>query len=328
MAANLSPEYIKAEKEYRASKTPEEKLACLQRMLSVIPKHKGTEKIQADLKRKISQFKDVIEHQSKKKGLSYRVKPEGAGQIVLIGPPNSGKSSLLAAMTHAEPEIADYPFTTREPIPGMAVYQDIKIQMVDLPPVSREHCENFVFENIRGADGALLVIDLSAPDPIEEYQQTIQLLDEKKIQPVPPETPKEEEEMSIRRIRARLLLNKGDRDPTGEMASLVREMLGSPLPTRVISARERFGLETLAEEWFRLLHVIRVYSKQPGKPPDLEAPFTIPIGATVLDFAGHVHKDFAENLKYARIWGSAKFDGQVVHRDHVLQDRDIVELSI
>ena len=154
--ANLTPEYFNAEKAYKAAQTEDEKLACLQHMLAVIPKHKGTEKLQADLKRRIAMLKDRLERHAKKKGVSHRVKPEGAGQIVLIGPPNSGKSSLLAALTHAEPEIGDYPFTTLTPLPGMAAYKDIQILLVDLPPISREHCESFVFDNIRGANGALL----------------------------------------------------------------------------------------------------------------------------------------------------------------------------
>ena len=328
MPANLTPEYINAEKEYKAAKTPEEKLACLQRMLSVIPKHKGTDKLQADLKRRIAQLRDRLEQRSKKKGPSFRVKPEGAGQIMLIGPPNSGKSTLLAALTNAEPQIADYPFTTRQPMPGMAHYKDVQIQLVDLPPVSREHCESFVFDNIKACNGALLLLDLGAPDPVEDFQETLNLLKEKRVTLVSPSSEEETRPIGEFFVKSLLVINKCDLDPDGELLALVREMIDTSLPLHVISSQERIGLDMLVEEVFRLLGVIRIYSKQPGKPPDLDAPFTTPIGTTVLDFAGQVHKDFVHQLKSARIWGSAKFDGQVVQRDYVLQDGDIVELSL
>ncbi len=326
--ANLTPEYFNAEKAYKAAQTEDEKLACLQHMLAVIPKHKGTEKLQADLKRRIAMLKDRLERHAKKKGISYRVKPEGAGQIVLIGPPNSGKSSLLAALTHAEPEIGDYPFTTREPMPGMAPYKDIQIQLVDLPPISREHCESFVFDNIRGADGALLVIDPGSTDPVDDYQMTVEILQEKKILLIPPgEEFPDANEGSVA-VPALLLFSKNDLDPEGELTALTRELIDTNLPIRPVSIHNRATLDELTATLFGMLRIIRVYTKQPGKPPDLEAPFTVPIGATVLDLAGIIHKDFAEGLKSARVWGSAKFDGQVVQRDHVLQDGDIVELTM
>ncbi len=328
MPANLTPEYFEAEKEYKGAKTSEDKLTCLQRMLSVIPKHKGTDKLQADIKRRIAQLKDRLEHRAKKKGPSFRVRPEGAGQIMLAGPPNSGKSALLDALTNAEPEVAQYPFTTREPAPGMVPYRDIQIQLVDLPPVSRDYCESFVFDNIKACDGVLVVIDLATGDPVDEFKQVLEILGEKRIELVPPDEEVPELEAGVPPKRAILVLNKADMDPDGELLELVREMLETDLPVHVVSAREKSGLDSLAEAMFNMLHVIRVYSKQPGKDPDLDAPFTTPIGTDVLGFATQVHKDFADNLKEARIWGSAKFDGQVVQRDHILQDGDIVELSI
>jgi len=329
LPANLSPEFNNAEKDYKAAKTPEDKLLCLQRMLSTIPKHKGTEKMQADIKRRIAQLKERLESHSKKKGPSYRVKPEGAGQIALIGPPNSGKSSLLAALSRAEPVIADYPFSTREPIPGMLHYLDIQIQLLDLPPISKEHRESFVFDNIRGADGALLMLDLGASDPAQDYRESIDILQQKKIRLIQPDAERETEEASgFSDIRSLLVFSKCDLDPDGELAELAAELILSPLPVYSISAHQKINLDNLAKDIFDLLHVIRVYSKHPGKPPDMNAPFTAPMGCDVMGFAGLVHKDFAEHLKSARIWGSAKFDGQIVQRDHVLQDGDIVELSM
>jgi len=326
--ANLSPEYIKAEKEYRAAKTPEEKLVLLQRMLTAIPKHKGTDHLQGDIKKRIARLKERIETQTKKKGPSYRVKPEGAGQVMLVGPPNSGKSSLLDALTHARPDIADYPCTTREPMPGMVLFEGVQVQLVDLPPVWKEHCESFVFDNIRACDGALVVLDLAAPDPVEDLAETFALLREKHLELVPTTNDRVERDPNSGIIEYELVLNKGDLDPDGELLALIREMIDVPAPMRLVSARTGEGLDDLRRRIYRLLHVLRVFSKDHGKAPDLDAPFTVPVGATVLDFAAAVHRDFADHFKSARVWGSSKFDGQVVQRDHVLADGDVVELTM
>ena len=328
MPANLSPEYMKAEKEYRAAGTPEEKLACLRHMLSVIPKHKGTDKLQGDLKHRIARMRDALERRTKKKGPSYRVRPEGAGQIMLAGPPNCGKSTLLAAISHAQPEIADYPCTTREPVPGMVPFEGVQFQLVDLPPVWREHCESFVFDNIRACDGVLVTADLAAADPVRDIEETFAILEEKHLPLVPMRTDVVRAEGDRDRHESLVVLNKADLDPGGEMLKRVKEMLQREVRLHVISARERTGLESLVAELFALLHVIRIFSKEPGKPPDMVAPYTVTIGSTVTEFAAHVHKDFAVNLRSARVWGSAKFDGQVVQRDHVLADKDVVELTM
>jgi len=211
----------------------------------------------------------------------------------------------------------------------MLHYLDIQIQLLDLPPISKEHRESFVFDNIRGADGALLMLDLGASDPAQDYRESIDILQQKKIRLIQPDAERETEEASgFSDIRSLLVFSKCDLDPDGELAELAAELILSPLPVYSISAHQKINLDNLAKDIFDLLHVIRVYSKHPGKPPDMNAPFTAPMGCDVMGFAGLVHKDFAEHLKSARIWGSAKFDGQIVQRDHVLQDGDIVELSM
>lgn len=331
MPANLTPEYLRAELDYKAAKTPEEKLACLERMLAVIPKHKGTDHLQADLKQRIARLRDAMEKQSaRKKGPSLRVKPEGAGQIMLVGPPNSGKSSLLAALTDARPEIADYPCTTREPIPGMVEFEGVQIQLVDLPPVWREHCESFVWDNLRGCQGFLLVVDLAAPDPSRDVEETLAILKEKKLEPVPDDgRPASDEPLpGLTRLPYVVILNKSDLDPEGDLAVLVRETLPSTFPLFAVSAKTQAGVDQLPKVLFDMLRIIRVYSKAPGRAPDLRTPFTLPLGATVTDFAAAVHQELAARLKMARVWGSARFPGQAVPRDYVLHDRDVVELSV
>ncbi|MCX7591447.1 MAG: TGS domain-containing protein [Kiritimatiellae bacterium] len=326
MPANLTPEYLKAELEYKRAETIEEKVACLQRMLAVMPKHKGTDKLQAELRRRLAKLRDEAESQGRRKVLSRRIKPEGAGQIILVGPPNSGKSSLLRALTNAHPLIADYPCSTREPLPGMMEFEDILIQLVDMPPVFPGYCESFVFDNIRAANAMLLVVDITAPDPVRDFNTTLALLKDKHIEPIPHGFPATTHK-GIPTIAYLLALNKADLDPDGTLAALIREEISSKVRTTVISAHTGFGLEELKRELFLVLNVIRIYTKEPGKPPDLRSPYTIPRGSTVLEFAARVHHDFAEHFKSARVWGSARFNGQAVPRDHVLADRDVVELS-
>jgi len=88
------------------------------------------------------------------------------------------------------------------------------------------------------------------------------------------------------------------------------------------------GLEGLKDRLYNLLDVIRIYGKSSDRPADMERPFILKRGSTVLDFAGQVHKDFPEQLKSALVWGSSKFDGQAVAREYVLEDGDIVELQL
>src|SRR5437660_5449734 len=112
MAANLTPQYLEAETEYKRAQTSEERLACIKKMYSLLPKHKASEKLQADLKTKISETREEAERERKspkKVGVSYKIPKQGAGQYVLVGAPNSGKSRLLSRLTRASPEVAPYP---------------------------------------------------------------------------------------------------------------------------------------------------------------------------------------------------------------------------
>src|SRR5512137_691618 len=171
MPANLSPEYKVAEAAYRKARDPRERLAHLREMLRVIPKHKGTEHLQADIKARIKDLTGELEHGAKggtHGGPVLVVRPEGAAQIALIGPPNAGKSLLHARLTASGARDAPYPFTTQHPEPGMMPFDDVQFQLVDLPAVTPEHPVPWLASALQMADAALLVVDLSDPSCVEQ----------------------------------------------------------------------------------------------------------------------------------------------------------------
>jgi ribosome-interacting GTPase 1 len=331
MAANLTPQYLEAEAEYKKAQTPEERLACLKRMYSLLPKHKATEKLQADLKTKMSEAKEEAEHAKKhpkKGGPSAKIPKQGAGQYVLLGAPNIGKSRVFTYLCpKAHSEVAAYPFTTREPHVGMMDWQDVRVQLIDLPPVTPDFMETYVSTMTRNADAALLVVDLGDDDGpfaaeavLERLQQTKTVLTGK--------PPGASEEHGIHYTRTLLVANKSDLPGAKDRLDIIREMYAGRFSIHVASAETGKGMEELRTAVYEFLNVIRVYTKHPGKPPDMTSPFTCPIGSTLVEMAALVHRDFAEKLKTARIWGTGVFDGQPVSREHVLHDKDVVELHI
>ncbi len=327
MPANLPPHYKEAEQRFREAKGPEEKLVAMREMLALLPKHKGTDKLQADLRRRIARLEDEAAHPHRAGG--HRADPghvrrEGAGQWVLVGPPNAGKSALLRALTHAHPEVAAYPFTTRLPQPGMMPFEDVQVQLVDTPAISAQHAESWIGNLVRNADGVALVLDVTADDLELGVTLFHHLLERARVwpagRPSPPGSP------LLARRPVVVVANKCDRDPDGTFVALARAAVEPWLPCFAVSAERGIGLEDLRRALFAGLDRIRIYAKEPGKKPDLARPFVLPRGATVHDLARVVHKDVAERLKFARLWGTARFGGQQVERDHPLSDRDVVEL--
>ncbi len=323
MPANLTPDYLAADRKFKEATTPQQRLAALEEMLSTIPKHKGTEKMQADIKRRIAKLREETQ---RRKGAArsrpfYHVEREGAGQIVLVGAPNTGKSSILAALTNATPEVADYPFATRVPLSGMASFEDVQIQLVDLPPISPE-TEAWLYAIIRGADGALVVVDLAAPDILESTDELKGLLAAANVELIPPGRPRAPREVPAVYVAAKL-----DAPDAPSVLEVFKEFSGDTLPLLPISAEQGTNLGELRRMMFDMLGMIRVYSKKPGKKPDLHVPYILRRGTSVLEAAGVVHKDFAERLKYARLWRKGReIDGQMIGRDHPLEDGDILEL--
>jgi len=324
MPANLTPEFKKARERFRAARTPEEKLSALEEMLAKIPKHKGTDKMQADIKRRIAKLRESGGgKKGQRPGLDH-IPKEGAGQVVLVGAPNSGKSSLLAALTNAKPEVAEYPFSTQIPVPGMAAFEDVAVQLVDLPPLVPEYTEGWVYGLVRSADLALLVLDAGelpiAPDRIDELTG---LLGERHVRLVPEGRPSGEDERT-REIPCLVVLTKTDL--VGDMDEADLEEI--PFRFVLTSTATGVGLDRLRRAVFDALEIVRVYTKLPGEKPDMEEPYTLPIGSTVLDAVQTVHRDFVDQLKYVRIWGSGRFDGQQVPSDHRLEDGDIIEIHV
>ena len=328
MATNLPPEYFEADKRYRAAKTPGEKISCIEELLRIVPKHKGTDKLRAGLRKRLSKLKTTAQTKkgTGKRESAFRIDKEGAGQVVLVGPVNVGKSALVSALTNAKPEIADFPHTTWKPTPGMMPMENIQIQLVDTPPLNRDFMEPELLDLIRSSDYILLIVDLQT-DPVHQLEDSVGILQEHRIMP---DHLKElySEQRGLIFIPFLVLTNKFDDDSFDENFEIFCELLENDWPSIPVSATTGRNLEQLKRMLFERLEIIRVYSKAPGKEPDFKEPFILKKGDTVEDFAGKVHQDFASKLKTARVWGTAVYDGQLVQRDHELSDSDIVELQI
>jgi ribosome-interacting GTPase 1 len=327
MPANLPPEYFDAEKRFKQASAYSEKITALENLISTIPKHKGTDKLRADLRRKLSQLrKDVISKKKGGRGDLYVVQKEGAAQIAIVGFPNSGKSSILACLTNATPVIADYPLSTLTPLPGMMPFEDIQIQLVDLPPIGNESTDGRVSGILRYTDALLLILDI-IDDPEIQAELLIEQLQRWNIHLLSGKKPDNEANTGVSK-RGLIVVNKNDLAVTEGSFIRLKKKYGNTCQCIAISALKKENLEELKRAIFEIAEIIRVYSKPPGKEPDLSTPFTIPSGSTVLDLAEFIHKDFLFNLKFARVWGSAKFEGQRVEKTHVLKDLDIVEFHI
>ncbi|MGD8667101.1 MAG: TGS domain-containing protein [Desulfobacterales bacterium] len=328
MPTNLPPEYYDAEKRLRSSKTPAEKLACLDEMISIVPKHKGTDKLRADLRKRVSKLKSAAQA---KKSLgrhesAYHINKEGAGQVVVIGATNVGKSALVARVTNASPEVADFPYTTWKPTPGMMPIENIQVQLIDTPPLSTEYIDPEMMDLIRRCDLVLLMVDLQT-DPWQQIEDSLALLEAHGIVPMRLKD-RYRDQRGIRPVPFLILANKNDDSQTDENLDIFRELLADNWPMVSASVKTGRNLDQLEATLIERLNIIRVYTKSPGKKPDFTAPFVLQKGSTMADFAGKVHQDFARKLKSAKVWGPAVFDGQMVQRDYVLQEGDIVELQI
>ena len=328
MPANLPPTYYEAEKRYREAKSPEEKVEFLEEMLTIMPKHKGTDKLRAALTRKISKFKAQAQ---KKKGASrretaYSIDREGAAQVVVVGPPNVGKSSLIDALTNASPEVADFPHSTWKPTPGMVPYENIQFQLIDTPPITREYIDPWMADLIRRADIVVILLDLKK-DTLEQLENTLSILQELRIFPAGAHIPEDLKKQPFVK-KMLVVVNKMDEPEEEEDYEVFLELSELKLPNLGISIHAQRHLTAFVQKIYELSEIIRVYTKAPGKEADMNAPFVVPRDCILEELASKIHKDFSKKLKYARVWGESVFDGQMVQKDYVLQDGDVAEIHI
>jgi len=332
MPANLPPQYYELERAFKEEKDPREKLRMAEELLRMMPKHKGTDKLQAEMKSKISKLKKQIEggggktHGARQAAAHDHIEKEGAAQIIIIGPPNCGKSSLVDAMTHAKPLVADYPYSTREPLTGMTEFETVQLQLIDTPPISSELYENYLNGLIRNSDLVLLVADLGSQKMIEDLQYIISLLEEKRIllKKGSSETP---EDVRISFKPTVICAHKEYEDEDGAKQRKLAELFPE-FKMVATSILDDDSLHLLKKTLYDSLGIIRVYTKPVGHEPDFNDPIILPIGGTVEEAAVALHKDFAKKLKFAKIWGEGKFDGQRVQSDFVLEDKDILEFHM
>lgn len=324
MPANLTPDYERAEEKYRAAGDDDARLAALREMFATIPKHKGTEKLQADLKRKISLMRKAIAHKPSKGPDLFHVPRSGVGQVVLCGLPNTGKSSLVGKLTHAPVKIGDYPFTTTLPFPGMCHYEDVQFELVDTPPFTADHVVGGLMGTIRAADLIAVVVDASA-DPLEEAQAAFDVFEGRgmkvrtaRVLDLDPSNPAAHS--------ALIIANKCDQADAQTLAAL-HDLYCDHLEVFPTSAHTGEGLTPLVQRLWELLCMIRVYTREPGKAvAEKGKPFALPLGSTVEDLAREIHRDLPQKMRFARLWSPGHIAGLQVHRTEELHDGDTVEI--
>jgi uncharacterized protein len=327
LPTNLPLQYHKAEDRFKAAKDTEEKIAHLREMMAIMPHHKGTDKVRAGLRKKMSALTAQLEQKkSKSGGPNPWFIPHGeAPQVLLVGAPNCGKSSLMAKLTAAQVEVAEYPFTTRLPQPGMMTFKDVQFELIDTPPVLNLPLEPWLLDQARAADAILLMADLAAPDCCEAVTMIASGFEDRGLRLVPKLNP-EESDLVLNERRTMLVANKAEHPDAPINLEFLTEVIGSRWSRILISCDEGLGLDNFARTVFDLLELVRVYTKAPGKPAQMDSPYLVPAGSTVLDVAGKVHRDFLDTFASAKIWGSGKFDGQTVDRAHLVADGDLLEI--
>lgn len=313
MPANLPPQYYEAEKRFRLAKDTMEKVAILEEMLAIMPKHKGTDHLKAELRQRIAKLSRSVDKKSATQHASMRIQKEGAAQVVVVGLPNTGKSQLVSNLTSASPTVAEYPFTTTSATPGMMEFENIKIQLIDTPPLAPQTIEPWFRHLLIRCDAILIIVDL-CDAPLAGLGEAIARLSDMGIQSGQKKT--------------LIIGNKLDLEGANESLISFRDRCKEQFPVIAISAKVGTGLEALKRDIYQLLDIIRVYTKAPGQKPDYDDPIILSRGSTLEDAAAGIRKDFRTRMKYARVWGSGKHDGIMASRTHVLQDGDVIELHL
>ncbi len=378
MTVNASFEFERARIKYEQATSPEAKLAGLQEMYSTAPHHKGSENLRAEISKKIALMKREVEKQAEQKakrggGDNLAVKKEGCGQIVLIGMPNSGKSTVLKQLTNVEVEVSDYPFSTIKPEIGMIPFEGAKIQLVEVPALIEGSADGKangpqLLSVIRTADAVIMMLDAeNAKTEFETLQKELKeagiflnrhrpkihikigqtkgiSIAGKQFLKIPLDTLIEflknngmhnasviiEEDLThlnevFEALNERLVYKKAFA-MLNFKGKIPHPVDGIRFPQFAISTPT--DLNRLKPEIFGLLDMVLVYTKRPGQKPDLNSPLVLKKGSTITDLAEQLHKDFAKNLKHAKLFGpNAKFEGQRIQQEYLLQNKDIIEIQ-
>ncbi len=302
MPINAHPEYLEAEKEYHSAYGSDEKLKALEKMLSFVPKHKGAENLRAQLKTRYKKLKEEISKSKKSSSKKQGIKKEEM-QAVIIGLTNTGKSSLLSKLTNTNPEIADYDFTTKKPILGMMDYENVKIQLMEVPAFESNYYDKGL---VNSADTILILINNISQ--IKEIEDDLKKSKGKRI----------------------IILNKSDKLNFKEKRKISSTLQSKRYNFVLISTKNGEGIKNLKTKIFESFDKIRVYTREPGKKINKknEKPMILEPNSTVKDVAEKILKGFSNKVKEARITGpSGKFLKQTVGLKHKLKDLDTIEFK-
>ena len=317
MPANLPPTYYKLKHQHEAAKTDEERLSLLEEMLRIIPKHKGSEKVVSDIRRRIARHKKGPPEKggkgSSKRSHNEHIPKQGAGQVVLFGPPNGGKSQILANFTNAKPEVSPTPYTTTLPTVGMLRYENIQFQLIDTPSIMLDFISPTVLTLTRNADLVLPIVSLASDNLLDDLDMVVTFLEE-----ADRDTPENGH---------LIVANQLDAAGAEERLEILKEFYDETFQIYPTSAETGAGKDTLSQAIYTELDILRVYPKAPGKSVERDDPIVLSNGSTVLDAAVGLHKDFSE-FKFARIWGPEWHNGQSVSRNDVVYDGDVVEFHL
>lgn len=332
MPANLTPMYRKAERDYRRAQTPAERVECLQRMMQLIPRHKGTDKLQAAIKSSLSEARaDLKRAENAPRATPFlRIPRHGCGRVLVVGAANAGKSQLVATLTNAAPEVAPFPFTTREPFPAMMPCQGVQIQLIDTPPVVADALPPWLLNLVRTADAVVLAMDGSSDDAPQQTHEVVRAFEERRTR-FSDRSGFDAADFGVAHVPALLVVTRADDADSGLRTELLRDEIHRQqehfsLPSVAFEPASAAAVAATQQAIFGVLKLVRVFTKRPGQEPDLTSPLTIAAGGTVEDLALQIHEDLARKLRHARLWGRSDHEGQVVGRDYVLHDGDIVEL--
>ncbi|MFH1358749.1 MAG: GTPase [archaeon] len=299
MPINAHPDYLNAEKRYHEATSDEERLVALQEMVKTAPKHKGGEKLRENLGRRLKKLKQELA-KAKKRSSGRKGIKKADMQAVLVGLTNSGKSSILKSITNAQPKIASYGFTTKEPEVGTLHHQNCNIQIIDLPPIASEKFDKSL---VNSADTLLIIV--------EKIDEIKYILD------------------SIKRLNNKaekiIVFNKIDLHDANARRKISENLKSKKYNFVLVSTITNEGLEELKQKILESFKIIRIYTRQPGKKHD-EVPVILPPKSTLEEVAEKLLHGYSKKVKFAKIWGpSAKFQGQQIGLKHVVKDKDVVE---